>query len=104
MDLGERVRVDGRLLSVSRKEAELKEGRMLFTYRLAGKGYSCVAPHDNVEMTGLELPVRVTGTSGEKCGLALDIDPGQEGGHGYPYAPMTGNLMYCSPGSRPRHT
>ena len=102
MDLGERVRVDGRLLSVSRKEAELKEGRMLFTYRLAGKGYSCVAPHDNVEMTGLELPARVTGTSGEKCELALDIDPGQEGGHGYPYAPMTGNLMYCMPREQTR--
>ena len=61
MDLGERVQMDGRLLTVSRKEVWLRDGRVLFTYRLAGKGYSCVAPCDNGELTGLELPARVTG-------------------------------------------
>lgn len=102
MDLGERVQLEGRLLSISRKEAELRDGRVLFTYRLAGKGYSCVAPCDNEELTGMELPARVTGTSGEMCELALDIDPVQEGDHEYPYAPMTGNLMYCMPREQTR--
>jgi len=102
MNLGERVRMDGRLLTVSRKEAELMDGRVLFTYRLAGRGYACVSPLDNGNLTGLELPARVTGTGGEMCELALDIDPGQEGGHEYPYAPMTGNLMYCMPREQTR--
>jgi len=83
---------------------ELRDGRVLFTYRLAGRGYTCVSPFDNGNLTGLELPARVTGTGGEMCELALDIDPGQERGHEYPYAPMTGNLMYTAcPGSRLGH-
>ena len=37
MELGDRVQVEGRTLSVSRREVMLKDGRVLFAYRLAGK-------------------------------------------------------------------
>ena len=43
MDLGERVRVDGRLLSVSRREAGLVDGRVLFTSFDGGGLFLCGA-------------------------------------------------------------
>lgn len=97
LGLGERVRIDGRELSVVRKEMALEDGGVVFRYRLAGKSYSMAYRRENADMTGLSLQGEVTGTDGQTCELSLDLEPGQPGGYPYPYAPETGNLMYCMP-------
>ena len=97
LELGERTRLDGKELSVNRKEMVLQDGTVEFRYRLAGPGYSLVAPGQNVDMTGMGLAGEVAGTAGEMCELALDLEPGQGGGQKYPFAPGTGSFMYCMP-------
>ena len=52
---------------------------------------------ERVSIDGMELSGQVISTEGEKCELALDIEPEQAGGYRYSFAPETGNFMYCMP-------
>ena len=97
LDLGERVCIDGKERSVCRKEMRLRDGELIFSYCLAGTDYALTNELINTDMVGVTLTGSVTNRSGETCELALNIDPGQAGGYPYPFAPRTGNLMYCMP-------
>lgn len=97
LELGERVRMDGRELAVNRKEMMLQDGEVTFRYRLAGRSYGSTGPKENTDMIGISLPGKVTETTGQTCRLELDLEPGQPEGYAYPFAPETGNMMYCMP-------
>lgn len=97
LELGERTKMDGKELSVSRKEMILKDSTVEFRYRLAAPVYNLVSSGQNEDMTGMGLAGSVTETEAEMCALALDLEPEQSGGQKYPFAPETGNLMYCMP-------
>ena len=86
----------GKLL-VSRKKTELAGGEVIFTYRLAGNGYTWVPWEDNPDYTGMSFVGSIVGTQGEQVEVAFDIDKTAAGGNRYGFAPATGNLMYCMP-------
>ena len=87
----------GRELLVSRKKTELAGGEVIFTYRLAGNGYTWVPWEDNPDYTGMSFVGSIVGTQGEQVEVAFDIDQTAAGGNRYGFAPATGNLMYCMP-------
>ena len=91
------MRIDGRELTVNRREIMLQDGEVVFRYLLAGKSYGLTHRQENTDMIGLSLPGRVTDTEGQLCQLELDLEPEQSGGYRYPFAPETGNMMYCMP-------
>lgn len=80
----------------------LQDGEVVFCYQLAGKSYGLTRKKQNTDMIGISLPGRVTSTDGQLCELELDIEPGQAGGYQYPFAPETGNMMYCMPQTETR--
>ena len=84
-------------LLVSRKKTELAGGEVIFTYRLAGNGYTWVPWEDNPDYTGMSFVGSIVGTQGEQVEVAFDIDKTAAGGNRYGFAPATGNLMYCMP-------
>ena len=97
LSLGDRVTYEGRELLVSRKKTELAGGEVIFTYRLAGNGYTWVPWEDNPDYTGMSFVGSIVGTQGEQVEVAFDIDKSAAGGNRYGFAPATGNLMYCMP-------
>ena len=97
LSLGDRVTYEGRELLVSRKKTELAGGEVIFTYRLAGNGYTWVPWEDNPDYTGMSFVGFIVGTQGEQVEVAFDIDKSAAGGNSYGFAPATGNLMYCMP-------
>ena len=97
LSLGDRVTYEGRELLVSRKKTELAGGEVIFTYRLAGNGYTWVPWEDNPDYTGMSFVGFIVGTQGEQVEVAFDIDKTAAGGNRYGFAPATGNLMYCMP-------
>ena len=97
LSLGDRVTYEGRELLVSRKKTELAGGEVIFTYRLAGNGYTWVPWEDNPDYTGMSFVGSIVGTQGEQVEVAFDIDKSAAGGNSYGFAPATGNLMYCMP-------
>ncbi len=97
LSLGDRVTYEGRELLVSRKKTELAGGEVIFTYRLAGNGYTWVPWEDNPDYTGMSFVGSIVGTQGEQVEVAFDIDKTAAGGNRYGFAPATGNLMYCMP-------
>lgn len=97
MDMGDRLNMDGRELVVSRKETVLEKGNVEFHYTLAGESYNKVAPQLNEDMVGLEISGCVEMSEGEQCQVVLDGELSQGEGFKYPYAPITGNFMYCMP-------
>ena len=97
LSLGDRVTYEGRELLVSRKKTELAGGEVIFTYRLAGNGYTWVPWEDNPDYTGMSFVGSIVGTQGEQVEVAFDIDKTAAGGKRYGFATVTGNLMYCMP-------
>ena len=97
LSLGDRVTYEGRELLVSRKKTELAGGEVIFTYRLAGNGYTWVPWEDNPDYTGMSFVGFIVGTQGEQVEVAFDIDKSAAGGNSYGFVPATGNLMYCMP-------
>ena len=97
LSLGDKVTYEGRELLVSRKKTELAGGEVIFTYRLAGNGYTWVPWEDNPDYTGMSFVGSIVGTQGEQVEVAFDIDKTAAGGNRYGFAPATGNLMYCMP-------
>ena len=97
--LGDYIQTDGRRLWVNRKEMMLQSGEIVCCYCLAGESYALTPEIQNTDMIGLTLSGEVKGTEGKCCELALDLEPGQSGGHQYPFAPATCNFMYCMPQS-----
>ena len=79
------------------KKTELAGGEVIFTYRLAGNGYTWVPWEDNPDYTGMSFVGSIVGTQGEQVEVAFDIDKTAAGGNRYGFAPATGNLMYCMP-------
>ena len=75
----------------------LQDGEVVFHYCLAGESYALTTKKQNDDMVGITLYGEVQGTEGELCELTLDLESGQGGGYQYPFAPETGNLMYCMP-------
>ena len=65
LSLGDRVTYEGRELLVSRKKTELAGGEVIFTYRLAGNGYTWVPWEDNPDYTGMSFVGSIVGTQGE---------------------------------------
>lgn len=97
LGLGEYARINGRKLSVVRKEMVLQDGEVAYRYRFAGESYGLTCRKQNTDMIGISLPGKVTSIDGQMCELELDLEPGQTGGIQYPFAPETGNLLYCMP-------
>ena len=97
LSLGDKLTYEGRELLVSRKKTELAGGEVIFTYRLAGNGYTWVPWEDNPDYTGMSFVGFIVGTQGEQVEVAFDIDKSAAGGNSYGFVPATGNLMYCMP-------
>lgn len=78
------------------KKVQSKGGILLFTYRSGRPEGQSTQMEYNEQFTGLSLGGTVSGTDKETVRVSLDID-GVEGSYPYPWAPPTGNIMYCMP-------
>lgn len=113
LELGDRVIYGVRLLVVCRREIGYSGSMVVFRCRLAGKTYASAVEECNPYLAGLTLGGSATRRVGEACGVLFDMGfswerkvmdrdslaaaLSGEGAYLYPYAPVTGNLMYSMP-------
>lgn len=113
LELGDKVSYQGRELVVCRREIGYSGSMVVYRCRLAGKTYAMAVEECNPYLAGLTLEGSVTRCVGEACGVFFDkallwerkvMDRDSlaaalsgEGAYLYPYAPVTGNLMYSMP-------
>jgi len=97
-DIGDSSVHHNRKLYIYRKKAELRNGVLVFSYRLGGMYRFMKRKRYNKNIAGLALTGTVERTEGESVYLRLDID-GNTGKalYPYPWRPVSGNLMYCMP-------
>ncbi|MDD6626868.1 MAG: contractile injection system protein, VgrG/Pvc8 family [Lachnospiraceae bacterium] len=98
-EIGDRIRWEGRTLSVESKECSLENGLLQFYYTLAGKVAFRSERYENPYLTGLLLPATVLDVQEEQVKVKFDMDEEQsiEGAYWYPWRPDMGNLAYCMP-------
>lgn len=97
--LGDRLSVAGKSLTVCLKNAELKDGILVFAYSLSNETFSETEPQFNEKIHGAVLYGSVLDTAKEKVKICLEIDGVQDINTAYSFnwRPMTGNLLYCMP-------
>ncbi|WP_281278946.1 contractile injection system protein, VgrG/Pvc8 family, partial [Paenibacillus kobensis] len=97
--IGDRVTFRHKQLVVSEVSARMVGGLLRFTYLLSREEGVRSEPLYNNKLTGLSLSGKVLAVKGELVQLHLDIDKEQSiaKANWYPFAPPTGNVMYCMP-------
>lgn len=96
--LGAKVSFLNQELSVCTQHGELSGGELTYTYQIGSQELFHQREIQNKRLTGLGLSGTVKQTDGETVCLDLDIDGGKDtGAYPFPWAPETGNIMYCMP-------
>ena len=97
--IGDRVTFRNKQLVISEAGARMVGGQLRFTYRLSRIAGVRGEQLRNHKLTGLSLSGKVLAVKGELVQLHLDIDKEQSSSKAnwYPFAPPTGNVMYCMP-------
>ncbi|MEB9896527.1 hypothetical protein P4K96_24130, partial [Bacillus cereus] len=97
--IGDEVMFRNKRLVVSEVSARMDRGQFVYTYRLSRREGIRQERLVNPRLTGLSLEGEVLAVQGEQVQLQLDIDKEQAASAAYwfPFAPPTGNAMYCMP-------
>ncbi|WCF06479.1 HNH endonuclease [Paenibacillus thiaminolyticus] len=97
--IGDDVMFRNKRLAVSEVSARMDRGQFVYTYRLSRREGIRQERLVNPRLTGLSLEGEVLAVQGEQVQLRLDIDKEQaaSAAHWFPFAPPTGNAMYCMP-------
>ncbi len=97
-DIGDCAKYQGQKRYIFEKRAELKDGILMFTYKLGGKRRFMSRALLNRKISGVSLSGQVEKTQDETVYIKLDVD-GENGKAVYPYPwlPAVGGLMYCMP-------
>lgn len=97
--IGDEVTFRGKRTVISEITGGMKQGQWIYTYRLSRMEgiYRKLAHND--KLTGASLGGKVLDVQGEQVKLHLDIDEEQSQSEAcwFPFAPPTGNMMYCMP-------
>lgn len=97
-EIGESAHYRGKKQYIFEKTAETVNGTLLFRYKLGGKSRFAQAEYGNRKIAGASLRGKVEKREGQTVFLKLEIDgEGAEALYPYPWAPATGNMMYCMP-------
>ena len=98
-EIGESAHYQGQKRYIFEKRAELVDGMLAFRYKLGGKCRFEQGKYGNRKIAGTSLRGKVAKREGQTVYLELEIDGADaRGKHPYPWAPVTGSLMYCMPG------
>ena len=99
LSVGDRIRWDGVLYTISGKSCQLEKGLLCFRYGLAAQGGFFVKRYENPDAIGRLLSAKVLDTKDEQVKVKFDIDKSQavENAYWYPWRPDAGNIMYCMP-------
>lgn len=99
MELGDQVKWEGLIYTVTDKSCRLDKGLLCFRYILAAKGGFTTKRYENPVALGRLLSAKVLETKDEQVKVKFDIDKFQpvENAFWYPWRPVAGNLMYCMP-------
>ncbi|MDR9856626.1 contractile injection system protein, VgrG/Pvc8 family [Paenibacillus sp. VCA1] len=97
--IGDEVRFRDKTMVIGEVKAAMTQGDFLYTYRLARKEGIRQNRIHNQKLIGITINGEVLDVKGEKVKLHLDIDKEQSKSAAYwfPFAPPTGNVMYCMP-------
>ncbi|CAH1202464.1 hypothetical protein PAECIP111893_01794 [Paenibacillus plantiphilus] len=97
--LGDTVQFRGKSMVVSEVRGRMDRGLFMYTYRLSRSEGIHRQRTENAKLTGISLEGEVLAVQGEQVKLHLNVDKEQSKGeaHWYPFAPATGNAMYCMP-------
>lgn len=95
-DLGRKVSFKDQILYILEKEAETREGYIIFIYRLCSKQVIRAREQFNENITGNSITGEVVDVREEDIYIKCDID---QSGSICPFAwlPVTGNTLYCMP-------
>lgn len=96
--LGRQVAFNGQSLVVCEQDGILRDGELLYTYKIGRPNWFFQREIKNEKLIGLCLSGTVLETDREVARLKLDIDEDRKPGS-YPFSwiPESGNIMYCMP-------
>lgn len=96
--LGSQVSFNDQPLVVCEQDGILRDGELLYTYKIGRPNWFFQREIKNEKLIGLCLSGTVLETNREVARLKLDIDEGRKPGS-YPFSwiPESGNIMYCMP-------
>lgn len=97
--IGDEIWFRNKRMVVSEVHARIQQGLFFYTYRLSRLDGIRQEPIHNPKLSGVSLEGKVLAVKGEEVKLHLEIDErqSQETAYGFPFAPPTGNAMYCMP-------
>jgi len=97
--VGDIMRFKNKNVTVLESTMEIEAGMLWHTYKLGFKESAYQLKIYNDIFSGMSLMGEVLATQGEQLKVRLDIDKQQDVGtaYWYPFAPATGNMMYCMP-------
>lgn len=97
-EIGDKASIYGTGYQICEKIGKLEKGILEFTYLIGRKEGKATKISYNNQFVGLSLVGTIKNIKEEKVYLALEIDGEKaEPIYGYPWAPITGNIMYCMP-------
>lgn len=99
LNIGDKVLFKNKNMIVCAKKGIIENGLWVYTYVLGFKsGYNIKKQYNNL-VSGMSIQGVVLDTTNQTAKLHLDIDNQQDKNtaYWYPYAPATGNMMYCMP-------
>ncbi len=97
--IGDKTTFKSKNLVICEKHACMEHGHLVFSYHIGRDTIAGTKKTYNEKITGMSLLGTVLETQGQNVKIQLDIDKQQSKAAAYPYpwAPATGNLMYCMP-------
>ncbi|MFS0556143.1 hypothetical protein [Brevibacillus sp. 179-C9.3 HS] len=97
--IGDEIQFRHKRMVVSEVRARIQQGLLRYTYRLSRMDGIRQERIHNSKLSGVSLEGKVLEVKGEQVKLHLDIDKEQpkEAACWVPFAPPTGNMMYCMP-------
>lgn len=97
-EIGSSARYQGQKRYIFEKTVELKNDVLVFQYKLGGKCRFTERKFYNEKISGAALSGKIEKTDKQSVYLKLDIDgKTAKAAYAYPWAPVTGNFMYCMP-------
>ncbi|GED59678.1 hypothetical protein ABER61_00995 [Brevibacillus formosus] len=97
--IGDEIQFRNKRMVVSAVSARMQQGLFRYTYRLSRLDGIRQERIHNSKLSGVSLEGKVLAVKGEQVKLHLDIDKEQSKDTAcwVPFAPPTGNMMYCMP-------
>uniref|UniRef100_UPI001C3FE490 contractile injection system protein, VgrG/Pvc8 family n=1 Tax=Paenibacillus xylaniclasticus TaxID=588083 RepID=UPI001C3FE490 len=96
--IGDEIVFRRKRMVVSEVECRMDKALLIYKYKLSRADGIRQRVLHNDKLTGISLSGKVLAVKGEKVQLHLDIDKEPpKSGYWFPFAPTTGNMMYCMP-------